>query len=195
MGVIPMQEDAGQELYTRDHGTVKVDKISFMDGGFHIVKCPNGAYMHANGLPVKNEKELRAAISAPELRDELEKALDWFKNRHEQVDNPPRPIAFHGDGYPIFPDGAVPDFDDLYAFFKPGPILTAAIVALQDYKKRQETGQAPKELRKVAQGTPPPEVVAPKVESKTPPARTPKSKKAKGGKGGRSTPIYSPAAG
>jgi hypothetical protein len=194
-----MQEDVGQELYTRDHGIVKVEKISFMDGGYHIVLCPNGAYMHSNGLPVKNEKELRAAISAPELRDELEKALNWFKNRHEQLENPPRPIAFHGDGYPIFPDGSVPDFDDLYAFFKPGPILTAAICSLQDYKKRQETGQAPKNLRNVPKGTSPSEVVPPKAEIKVP-ARTTKkaAKRAKGArtvKGSKSTVIFAPGAG
>ena len=144
MGVIPMQEEvAGQELFTRDHGTVKVEKVSFMDGGYHIVKCPNGTYMHSNGLPVKDEKELRAAIPQPFLQD----ALNWFKNRHEHAVNPPRPISFHGDGYPVFPDGTVPDFDDLYAYFRPGPILTAAIVALQDYRKRQESGKPAKEFR------------------------------------------------
>ena len=50
MGTMPMQEDVGQEIYTRDHGVVKVDKTSWMDGGFHIVLCPNGAYQHINGL-------------------------------------------------------------------------------------------------------------------------------------------------
>lgn len=149
MATIPMKDDVGQELYTRDHGTVKVDKVSFMDGGYHIVKCPNGTYMHSNGLPIRLERELKAAISAPELADELSAAISWFRNRHTHEVNAPRAIAFHGDGYPIFADdGTVPDFDDLYAFFKPGPILTAAIVALQDHKKRQETGATIKELRK-----------------------------------------------
>jgi len=149
MGTMPMKEDDGvQELYTRDHGTVKVDKKSWQDGGFHIVLCPNGAYQHANGLPVKSEKELKAAFGS-NTRD-LEKALDWFKNRHDQLENPVRPIAFHPDGYPIFADGSVPDFDDLYSFFKPGAILTAAIVALQQYNERKGTGAAPKELRKAA---------------------------------------------
>lgn len=145
---MPMQEDVGQEIYTRDHGTVKVDKTSWMDNGFHVVLCPNGAYQHISGLPIKDERELRAAFGSN--KDDLEKALGWFRNRHEQEENPPRPIGFHGDGYPMFSDGTVPDFDDLYAFFKPGPILTAAIVALQQYNERKGTGKAPQELRKGA---------------------------------------------
>jgi hypothetical protein len=168
-----MKEDVGQELYTRDHGTVKVDKVSFMDGGYHIVKCPNGTYMHANGLPIWLERELKAAISAPELADELSKAISWFRNRHTHEVDAPRAIMFHGDGYPIFADdGTVPDFDDLYAFFKPGPILTAAIVALQDYKKRQESGKPPKELRKA------PEAIE-DVPEATQPAPVPKAAKPK----------------
>jgi len=144
-----MKEDDGvQELYTRDHGTVKVDKKSWQDGGFHIVLCPNGAYQHANGLPVKSEKEIKAAFGSNTA--DLDKALDWFKNRHDQLENPVRPISFHPDGFPIFVDGSVPDFDDLYSFFKPGPILTAAIVSLQQYNERKGTGAAPKELRKAA---------------------------------------------
>ena len=148
MGTMPMQEDVGQEIYTRDYGIVKVDKTSWMDGGFHIVLCPNGAYQHINGLPVKDEGELRKAFGSN--AGDLEKAIKWFRTRHEQLENPVRPIAFHADGYPIFADGSVPDFDDLYSFFKPGPILTAAIVALQQYNERKGTGAAPKELRKAA---------------------------------------------
>jgi hypothetical protein len=139
MGVIPIQEDSGQELYTRDHGTVKIAEMSFQDGGYHIVLCPNGTYMHSNGLPIKDEKELRAAIPPPFLED----ALNWFQRRHEDVDNPPRPIGFNQEGLPVFGDGSVvTEFDDLYAYFKPGPILTAAIVALTAYKKGKEGQQA-----------------------------------------------------
>jgi hypothetical protein len=121
-----------QELHTRDHGTVKVAGLSFIDGGLHIVKCPNGAYMHSNGLPVTDIEQLRAAIPNPFLED----AENWFERRHEQEDNPPQPIGFHPQGYPIFADGSIPDFSDLYAYFAPGPILTAAIVALQQYIDR-----------------------------------------------------------
>jgi len=121
-----------QELHTRDHGTVKVAGMSFIDGGFHIVKCPNGAYMHSNGLPVSDTDQLRAAIPNPFLED----ALNWFERRHEQEENPPQPIGFHPHGYPIFADGSIPDFSDLYAYFAPGAILTAAIVALQQYIDR-----------------------------------------------------------
>jgi hypothetical protein len=121
-----------QELHTRDHGTVKVAGLSFIDGGFHIVKCPNGAYMHSNGLPVTDIEQLRAAIPNPFLED----AENWFDHRHEQEENPPQPIGFHPQGYPVFADGSIPDFSDLYAYFAPGAILTAAIVALQQYIER-----------------------------------------------------------
>jgi hypothetical protein len=172
MAVIPMKEDVGQELYTRDHGTVRVDKLSWMDGGYHIVLTPNGVYMHASGLPVKDEKELRAAFGSN--KEDLEKAIDWFRNRHEQEVNPPRPIGFHGDGYPMFADGTVPELDDLYAFFKPGAILAAAIVALHEYKQRGPGG-GPKEYRK---GTSPAPV-------ETPPAPAKKASGKKPGKGNK----------
>ena len=152
MGVIPIKQDVGQELFTRDHGTVRVAELSFIDGGFHIVKCPNGAYMHANGLPVTDEDQLRAAIPNPFLED----ALKWFSRRHELEENPPQPIGFHPQGYPIFADGSVPEFDDLYAYFSPGPILTAAIVALQQYKERTP-GEPQQKLRAAA----PPAAAAP----------------------------------
>lgn len=155
MGTIPMKEDAGQEIYTRDHGVVKVDKNSWQDGRYHIVLSPNGAYQHINGLPIKDEAEIHEAFGVDEEgncpnEEAKQKCLNWFRNRHEQLANPPRPIGFHSDGYPMFADGSVPDFDDLYSFFKPGPILTAAIVALQQYNERKGTGVAPKELRKAA---------------------------------------------
>lgn len=178
MAVIPMKEDVGQELYTRDHGIVKVDKLSWMDGGYHIVLTPNGVYMHSNGLPVKDEKELRAAFGSN--KEDLEKAIDWFRNRHEQEVNPPRPIGFHGDGYPMFADGTVPERDDLFAFFKPGPILAAAIVALHEYHQRG--GAPPKEFRKDTisdtRSSPPPPVETPPVAAK-PPKKAP-GKKASG---------------
>jgi len=174
MAAMPMKEDVGQELYTRDHGIVKVDKLSWMDGGYHIVLTPNGVYMHSNGLNVKDEKELRAAFGPNQ--EDLEKAINWFRNRHEQVVNPPRPIGFHSDGYPMFGDGTVPELDDLYAFFKPGPILAAAIVALHEYKKRG--GAPPKEFRKAAPPEVPPEV--PPVAAKAPAKKAPGKKKASG---------------
>lgn len=157
MATMPMQEDVGQEIYTRDHGVVKVDKNSWQDGRYHIVLSPNGAYQHINGLPISNEAEIHEAFGRNEdgtcpNEAAMRKCLNWFRNRHDQLENPPRPIVFHSDGYPMFADGSVPDFDDLYDFFKPGPILTAAILALQRYNERKGTGAPPKELRKA---TPP----------------------------------------
>lgn len=152
MGVIPMKEDVGQEIYTRDHGIVKVDKNSWQDGRFHIVLGPNGAYQHMNGLPVENEEQLVEAFGGygGSNTDALEKALNWFRNRHEQLANPPRPISFRSDNTPVFADGSIPEESDLYNFFSPGPVLSAAIVGLHEFRKRKESGAAPQELRKAA---------------------------------------------
>lgn len=157
MAMPVLQDESGQELYTRDHGTVKVAEKSWMDGGFHIVLCPNGAYQHSNGLPVSSEAELHAAFGSNQ--EDLRKALDWFGHRHEQEVNPPRAIGFHPHGYPVFADGSIPEEADLYNFFSPGPVLSAAIIGLHDYRKRQETGAAPPALRKPP--PPPPQVAQP----------------------------------
>jgi hypothetical protein len=138
-----------QELHTRDHGTVKVAGLSFITVDRHIVKCPNGAYMHANGLPVTDIEQLRDTIPHPFL----EEALKWFEHRHEQEENPPQPIGFHPHGYPVFADGSIPDFADLYAYFAPGAILTAAIVALQQYIDRTP-GFVAQKLKAVPQPAP-----------------------------------------
>ncbi len=149
MGVIPMKEDCGQEIYTRDHGTVKVDTKTWQDGRFHVVLSPNGAYQHINGLPIRSEEELVEAFGGYDGANaaDLKKAINWFRNRHDQAGKAPRPIGMHPDGYPVFDDGTVPDFDDLYAYFRPGKGLTVMIVALQDYNDRIGTAGPPKELR------------------------------------------------
>jgi len=138
MAMPVLQDESGQELYTRDHGTVKVAEKSWMDGGFHIVLCPNGAYQHSNGLPVSSEAELHAAFGSN--MEDLEKALNWFRHRHEQEANPPRPIGFRADNTPVFADGTIPEEADIYNFFSPGPVLSAAIVGLYNYRQRQATG-------------------------------------------------------
>ena len=147
-----MKEDCGQEIYTRDHGVVKVDTKTWQDGRFHVVLCPNGAYQHINGLPVRSEEELEEAFGGYDGANagDLEKAINWFRNRHDQAGKAPRPIGMHPDGYPVFDDGTVPDFDDLYAYFRPGKGLTGMIVALQDYKERTGAAGPPRELRQAA---------------------------------------------
>lgn len=194
MATVPMQEDVGQEIYTRDHGVVKVDKKSWIDGGYHIVLSPNGTYQHITGLPIKNEKELIAAFGSN--KEDLERAIHWFRNRHDQEGKAPRPISMHPDGHPVFDDGTVPDFDDLYAYFRPGKGLTGMIVALQDYKDHHGSQTAPKELRKAAPE--PPSEMAPPVhdpEKYSPRARGQAKEKASGNKSAkskRSTPIHTP---
>ena len=138
MAMPVLQDESGQEIYTRDHGVVKVDKTSWMDGGFHIVLTPNGAYQHINGLPVQDEGQLVAAFGSN--TEDLEKALNWFRHRHEQEANPPRPIGFRADNTPVFADGTIPEEADIYNFFSPGPVLSAAIVGLYNYRQRLATG-------------------------------------------------------
>jgi hypothetical protein len=111
-----------------------------MDGGFHIVLTPSGAYQHINGLPVLNEEELVAAFGSN--TEDLEKALDWFRHRHENEVNPPRAIGFRADNTPVFADGSIPEEADLYNFFSPGPVLSAAIIGLNNYRQRQVSGEA-----------------------------------------------------
>jgi hypothetical protein len=185
------QEEAGQEIYTRDHGVVKVDKTSWMDGGFHIVLTPSGAYQHINGLPVQDEDQLVAAFGTN--TEDLQKALDWFRHRHESILNPPRPIGFRSDNTPVFEDGSIPEESDIYNFFSPGPVLSAAIVGLYNYRQRKESGAAaPAPAPKQTAPAPPP---APKPANPDKPGpRAAAAAKRKSGKK-RSTPAKaSPAA-
>jgi len=183
MGTPQVQADTPgiQEIYTRDHGIIKVDGKSFMDGGLHVVKCPNGTYMHASGLPIKDEKELILAFGPN--KDELAKALEWFHRRHDFVENQIRPIGFNSDNVPVFADGEVADFADLYAFFRPGPILSAAIVALQQHLDRQKG-------RKPAQTGAKPEAKPAEVAAKpaSPQSKKPGKKAAKTTKKAKSGP-------
>jgi hypothetical protein len=152
-------EDGVHEIYTRDHGVVRVLKNSWQDGGHHIVLTPQGVYQHMSGLPIKDEDEIEAAFGTNE--DAKQRCLNWFRNRHAQLDNPPRPITFRGDNTPVFEDGSIPEESDLYNFFSPGPVLSAAIVGLHNYRQRKESGEKAPELR-----------AAPKVEPEpAPPAQ------------------------
>jgi hypothetical protein len=160
-----VQEEAGQEIYTRDHGIVKVDTTSWMDGGFHIVKTPNGAYQHINGLPVQDESQLVAAFGPNQ--EDLEEALEWFRHRHEQEENPPRPIGFRADNTPVFADGTIPEEADLYNFFSPGPVLSAAIIGLHNYRQRQATGAAAPQSRPAPKGAEPDKPSAPKAAARS----------------------------
>ena len=152
MATVPMREETGQEIYTRDHGVVKVEKTSWQDGAFHIVLTPSGAYQHINGLPVQDEEQLIIAFG--ENTEDLEKALNWFRHRHENEVNPPRPIGFRADNTPVFADGSIPEEADLYNFFSPGPVLSAAIIGLNNYRQRQVTGAAAPEARPAPKATP-----------------------------------------
>jgi hypothetical protein len=129
-----------QEIQTKKYGTVKISGKSFMDGGLHIGICPNGSYRHINGREVKDKKELLLAIPAGPDRDA---ALNWWDNRAQWEENAPREIKFErGTGYPQYADTEqyVEDYDELYNYFPPSPILTAAIQALGN-RLREKAGE------------------------------------------------------
>ena len=141
-----------QKLYPKKFGEIEVE-CSWQDGAHHIAKLTNGAYCHITGLPIQNKSELKAVLTG----DDLEKALNWFDNRHEAEENPPRRIMFEADGTPLFEDGtAVESPSDLLESLKPGPLLDVALMALArklDAKKEAErlatdtkSGQAAKKM-------------------------------------------------
>ena len=116
--------------------------------------------------------------------EDLEKALNWFRHRHEQEANPPRPIGFRADNTPVFADGSIPEEADLYNFFSPGPVLSAAIIGLHNYRQRQATGAPAPESR------PAPKVAAPDK----PGPRAASANKRKSGKSSKSKKAPAKAA-
>jgi hypothetical protein len=140
------------QIISTKNGVIEVER-SWSDGPHHIALLTNGAYCHITGLPVRDKKELRDVLSG----EELEKALHWFDHRHEEDTKASRRIILEPDGTPIFEDGTpVESPSDLYQFFKPGPVLDAAIKALvlklEAREKAQKLAQtkAGKAARKLA---------------------------------------------
>jgi len=163
-----------QKIYTKRFGTIEVER-SWQDGTFHIAKLINGAYSHINGLPIKNEDELKAVLSGPDLED----ALEWFTHRHEREEEAPRRIMFEADGTPLFEDGTpVESPSDLINSLKPGPLLDAALIALARKMDQRKEVRAFQETKAGA--------VAQELAGKQPKARPVKGP---GGKLRRPTPA------
>jgi len=133
-----------QKIYTKNYGTLEVEHSWAItpkmneDGkmirvGGHVAKLTNGVYVHITGLPFKNEQEIKEILCAPELKSIRDDAIEWFRNRGSEEEAPLPKIMFDENGYPYYEDGTpVEKMDELYHCLKPGPILTAAIVGLNN---------------------------------------------------------------
>jgi hypothetical protein len=137
-----------QVLRSKKYGKILCDKQGFLGGpgvGVQIIKTPSGGYRHIRGGEIKSEEDLITAIgTSPEMKEELEKALYWFRHRFDLPEAAPRDITFErSTGYPIYADTGefVNDFEELQNFFPAGEALAFAYHMMQ---KRKEAGIAPK---------------------------------------------------
>jgi hypothetical protein len=143
-----------QILHTKEFGDIEVVR-SFVKGNLHIVELTNGAYAHSSGLPVQSKDELREAIPKGPA---LEKALNWWEHRDDEVEAPKRSIIIKPDGTLAFDDGTpVQTISEIIEHIPRGPFLDAAIKAfttmqekIQEEEKAAQTtaGQVAKKIAK-----------------------------------------------
>lgn len=129
-----------QIIHTDKYGDLKVVK-GFHEGPRVIFLLENGAYVFDSGLPVQDKAELRKAIPAKSLQA----ALDWFDNRLDSEENPPRAIKVLRDNRVVFEDDGtdVQNIQDIVAFFGPGPFREAAMIAFADKLKADRDAKGP----------------------------------------------------
>jgi hypothetical protein len=156
-----------QILHTKDFGDIEVAR-SFVKGNLHIVELTNGAYAHSSGLPVQSKDELREAIPKGPA---LEKALNWWEHRDDEVEAPKRSILIKPDGTLSFDDGTpVGSISEIIEHVPRGPFLDAAIktftmmqgIAQEEEKAAQTV--AGKTAKKIAKSKPKPKT--PKLDVK-----------------------------
>lgn len=146
-----------QELFVKDKGSFKFVK-TFVEGGLHIGRTPDGSYLHLGGQPVKTQQELRAVI--PDGPD-LVHALDWFNNRGKPKpeEKPKRKIIAQGNDF-AFEDGPITNTQEIIDNTIPGTIQDMILAwwggkmkELQKAKKREDSrvSRAVDEIRKQAQ--------------------------------------------
>lgn len=148
----------GQMLFTQDGSAVEVEQVwvvsarqdangQWIQMGGKVALMPNGAYCHGDGnlLPFESEEEIRLIFASldkdgnpcilPEMEGLLAKVLEWFAHRADFEGQEIRKVVFSRKGYPEFEDGTPAEEADLYAYFEPGPALSAAIVGLYERRK------------------------------------------------------------
>ena len=153
----------GSMLFTQDGSPVEVEQVwvvsarqdaegQWIQMGGRVALLPNGAYCHGDGnlLPFEDEEEIKQIFASrdregnpcvlPEMQVLMEMVLEWFAHRAEFDDQVIKKVVLSRQGYPEFEDGTPAEEPDIYAYFEPGPALSAAIVGL--YERRKVEAQA-----------------------------------------------------
>ena len=153
----------GSMLFTQDGSPVEVEQVwvvsarqdaegQWIQMGGRVALLPNGADCHGDGnlLPFEDEEEIKQIFASrdregnpcvlPEMQVLMEMVLEWFAHRAEFDDQVIKKVVLSRQGYPEFEDGTPAEEPDIYAYFEPGPALSAAIVGL--YERRKVEAQA-----------------------------------------------------
>ena len=153
----------GSMLFTQDGSPVEVEQVwvvsarqdaegQWIQMGGRVALLPNGAYCHGDGnlLPFEDEEDIRQIFASrdregnpcvlPEMQVLMDMVLEWFAHRAEFDDQIIKKVVLSRQGYPEFEDGTPAEEPDIYAYFEPGPALSAAIVGL--YERRKVEAQA-----------------------------------------------------
>ena len=153
----------GSMLFTQDGSPVEVEQVwvvsarqdaegQWIQMGGRVALLPNGAYCHGDGnlLPFEDEEDIRQIFASrdregnpcvlPEMQVLMDMVLEWFAHRAEFDDQVIKKVVLSRQGYPEFEDGTPAEEPDIYAYFEPGPALSAAIVGL--YERRKVEAQA-----------------------------------------------------
>lgn len=170
----------GSMLFTQDGSPVEVEQIwvvsarqdpegQWIQMGGRVALLPNGAYCHGDGnlLPFEDEEEIRQIFTSrdregnpcilPEMQGLLDLVLEWFAHRAEFEGQEIRKVTLNRKGHPEFEDGTPAEEPDIYAYFDPGPALSAAIVGLYERRKIEAEAARAAKPDMYRQGpTPPP---------------------------------------
>ena len=153
----------GSMLFTQDGSPVEVEQVwvvsarqdaegQWIQMGGRVALLPNGAYCHGDGnlLPFEDEEDIKQIFASrdregnpcvlPEMQVLMDMVLEWFAHRAEFDDQIIKKVVLSRQGYPEFEDGTPAEEPDIYAYFEPGPALSAAIVGL--YERRKVEAQA-----------------------------------------------------
>ena len=150
----------GSMLFTQDGSPVEVEQVwvvsarqdaegQWIQMGGRVALLPNGAYCHGDGnlLPFEDKEEIKQIFASrdregnpcvlPEMQVLMDMVLDWFDHRAEFDDHVIKKVVLSRQGYPEFEDGTPAEEPDIYAYFEPGPALSAAIVGLYERRKTE----------------------------------------------------------
>jgi hypothetical protein len=146
-------------LFTREGALVEVEQVWVVSGkqdengnwiqqGGKVAKLPNGSFCHGDLLPFNSEEEITLIFTTrdregnpmiiPEFKWLLDEVLEWFARRHEIEGEKIQKIMFDANGWPELEDGTpVTDEAVIYQCCKPGPVMTAAIIGLNERRQAE----------------------------------------------------------